>query len=135
MSAKIKIFTVIYIFVIAGIVVLANHSSARYLLSFSGGIPYFDKIAHFLLIGGFAFLVNLVLKARTVSVWKLRYLLGSLIVIMVVTIEEFSQIWISGRAFDLGDLAADYLGIFFFGELARVIYRKYLQNNRLCQDA
>jgi len=126
MSTKIKIFTVIYIFLIVGIVILANYKSTQYLLRFGGGIPCFDKIAHFLLMGGFAFLVNLVLKAKTVSVWKYRYLLGSLIVIIIVTAEEFSQIWISGRAFDLGDLVADYLGIFIFGELARFIYKRYL---------
>ena len=109
-----------------GIVVLADNKGTQYLLKFSGGIPYFDKIAHFFLMGGFSFLVNLVLRVREFSVWKFRYLLGSLIVLIIVTIEEFSQIFISGRAFDLGDLVADYLGIFIFGELARIIYRKYL---------
>jgi VanZ family protein len=39
----------------------------------------------------------------------------------VVTIEEVSQIFVSGRSFDLGDLAADFLGIIAFGELARFI--------------
>ena len=126
MSAKIKIITAIYIFVIAGIVVIANIKSTRYLLTFSGGIPYFDKIAHFLLMGGFSFFVNLVLKAREFSIWKLRYLLGSLIVFAIVTTEEFSQLFIAGRAFDWGDLVADYLGIILFGELARIVYREYI---------
>ncbi len=125
MSRKIKIITAIYILVIAGIVIIANVKSTRYLLNFSGGIPYFDKIAHFLLMGVFSFLVNLVLKGRKFSIWKLRYLSGSLIVLIIVTIEEFSQIFISGRAFDPGDLVADYLGIILFGELARVIINKY----------
>jgi len=53
MPAIIKIITAIYIFIIVGIVVLANVNSTQYLLKFSGGIPYFDKIAHFLLMGGF----------------------------------------------------------------------------------
>lgn len=125
MSAKIKIFTAIYIFVIAGIVVLADNKGTQYLLKFGGGIPYFDKIGHFLLMGGFSFFVNLVLRVREFSLWKIRYLLGSFIVLIIVTIEEFSQIFISGRAFDWGDLVADYLGIFIFGEIARIIYRKY----------
>lgn len=126
MSAKIKIITVIYIFVIAGIVVIANVKSTQYLLKFSGGIPYFDKIAHFLLMGGFSFFVNLVLKAKDISIGKLGYLLGSLIVFAIVTVEEFSQIFIAGRAFDWGDLVADYSGIILFGELARIVCRKYL---------
>jgi VanZ family protein len=123
MSAKIKIITAIYIFFIAGIVVIANIKSTQYLLKFSGGIPYFDKIAHFLLMGGFSFLVNLVLRVKTFSIRRWRYLLGTLIVLIIVTIEEFSQIFIAGRAFDWGDLLADYLGIFLFGELARIIFR------------
>lgn len=126
MSTKIKIFTVIYIFIIVGIVVLANYKSTQYLLRFGGGIPYFDKIAHFFLMGGFAFFVNLVLKARSVSAPGFRYLLGSIIVFAVVTIEEFSQIWVSGRAFDPIDLVADYLGIFIFGEIARFVYNRHL---------
>ena len=126
MSSKIKILTAIYILIITGIVVIANVKSTQYLLRFGGGIPYFDKIAHFFLMGIFSLLVNLLLKAKVVSFWKLRYLLGTLIVLTVVTIEEFSQIFVSGRSFDLGDLVADYLGIFLFGELARFIYGRYL---------
>ena len=126
MSSKIKILTAVYILIITAIIVIANVKSTQYLLKFSGGIPYFDKIGHFILMGGFSFLVNLALKAKTFSVWKFKYLLGSLIVLTVVTLEEFSQIFVSGRAFDVGDLAADYLGIFLFGELARFIYTGYL---------
>ena len=72
-------------------------------------------------MGFFSFLVNLALSARCVKLWKFKYLFGSLIVLTVVTIEEFSQIFVRGRTFDWGDLAADFAGIFIFGELARFI--------------
>lgn len=75
-------------------------------------------------MGGFSFLLNLALNAKTLKLWKLNYLLGSLIVLMVVTIEEVSQIFVRGRTFDWGDLIFDYLGIFIFGELARFICRR-----------
>ncbi len=126
MPKRIKILTAVYILILAGIVALVNDKSTQYLLRFSGGIPYFDKIAHFLLMGGFSFLVNLVLKARFASIGKIRYLMGSMIVFLIVTVEELSQIFVSGRTFDIGDLAADYLGIVIFGELARFTYQKYL---------
>lgn len=126
MSAKIKIITLIYVFIIAGIVVLADYNGTAYLLNFIGNIPYGDKLGHFFLMGGFSFLVNLALSVKTLSLWKFQYLSGSLIVLFIVTIEEFSQIFVSGRSFDLGDLFVDFLGIFVFGELARFIYRKYL---------
>jgi VanZ family protein len=51
-------------------------------------------------------------------------LVGTIIVLFVVTIEEVSQIFIRGRSFDLGDLAADFLGIIAFGELARFMTKR-----------
>jgi VanZ family protein len=49
-------------------------------------------------------------------------LLGSLIVLAIVTVEEVSQIFVQGRSFDAGDLLADGAGILIFGEIARFIY-------------
>jgi len=125
MPARIKIITVFYFIILVGVVVLADNKGTAHLLRFSGGIPYFDKISHFLLMGGLSFLVNAALKAREVSLSKLRYLLGTLLVLLIVSLEEFSQLFVSGRAFDIGDLVADYLGIFIFGEIARRIVLKY----------
>ena len=42
----------------------------------------------------------------------------------VVVIEEFSQMFVGGRTFDLGDLVFDLAGILFFGEIARLICRR-----------
>ena len=127
MSVRIKILTVIYFFILAGIVFLADRKGTRYLLNFVGNIPYGDKIGHFVLMGILSFLVNLTLSARSFQIWKFRYLSGSLIVLVIVTLEEFSQIFIRGRAFDLTDLIADYSGIFLFGELARFVCRRAKQ--------
>lgn len=124
MSTKIKIITVIYILILVGIIYLADSRGTQYLLNFVGNIPYGDKIGHFGLMGTFALLVNLVLKARTVGIGKVRYLLGSLIVMTIVTLEEFSQRFVSGRTFDLSDLVFDFAGIIIFGEIARFICRR-----------
>ena len=45
------------------------------------------------------------------AVQQRAILLGTVIVAIVVAGEEFSQIWIPGRTFDLFDLTADFLGI------------------------
>lgn len=124
MTARIKILTAVYVCVLAVIVFLADKSATQYLFKPLRMLPYGDKIGHFLLMGFFSFLLNLALNARTVSAWKFNYLLGSLIVLVVVTLEEFSQIYVRGRTFDLTDLVADFLGIFLFGELARFICRR-----------
>ena len=124
MSAGIKILTAVYILILAGIIFLADLRGTQYLLNFVGNVPFGDKIGHFFLMGTLSFLVNSALSARTIRVWKFNYLLGSLIVLAVVTLEEFSQIFIGGRSFDLGDLLFDYAGIFIFGEFARFVCRK-----------
>lgn len=114
--------TVVYIFILTAIIFLADAKGTQYLLNFVGNIPYGDKIGHFCLMGIFSFLLNLSLKCRAVY----KVLLGSLIVFGVVTIEEFSQLFVQGRTFDLGDLFFDFSGIVLFGEAARFICRRYL---------
>lgn len=123
--ARIKILAVCYILILAGIIFVANQKSTRYLLNFIGNIPYGDKLGHFFLMGFLSFLVNLVLKAKTIGFGKIRYLLGSLIVFLIVTIEEISQKFIGGRTFDLTDLIADLAGIIIFGELARLVFYRF----------
>lgn len=113
-SASVKILTIVYVLILAGIIFLADTKSTRYVLSFVGNIPYGDKIGHLVLMGTLSFLINWCLNFRRIY----RILLGSLIVLFFVTIEEFSQIFIRGRSFDLSDLLFDFIGIFLFGEIA-----------------
>ncbi len=112
--ASVKILTVCYILILAGIIFIADTKSTRYLLSFIKFVPYGDKIGHLILFGFLSILVNWCLNFLRFY----RVLLGSLIVMVIVTIEEFSQIYISGRSFDLQDLIFDFIGIFTFGEIA-----------------
>lgn len=125
MSAKIKILAVVYVLIFAGIIVLADIKGTDY-FKFIRYIPYGDKVGHFVLMGLLSLAVNLVLRARNIKIWKLSYLLGSLIVAVVVLIEEISQIFVKGRTFDFGDLLFGFAGIFVFGEIARFISRKML---------
>ncbi len=126
MSARIKIIAVIYIFILAGIIVLADVRQTQFLFDFIRNVPFGDKIGHFFLMGIFSLLVNLALSAKTTRFWKFKYLLGSLIVSMIITLEEFSQIFVRGRTFDAGDLIADFAGIFIFGEIARFIISRFI---------
>ena len=120
-----KRITILYILLILIIIILANQGDYIYILkNFIAEIPYGDKLGHFLLMGMLAFLVNLTFKGAEVKLLKLSVLKGSLIVFILVTLEELSQIFIVTRSFDLGDLASDYLGIFVFGRLAWLISQK-----------
>ncbi len=82
-------------------------------------IPGADKSGHFLLIGGFAFVVNYSLACRQISLRGKKIFLGSAIVALLTVLEEFSQLFIRYRTFDLLDLTFDFLGIWFFGWLAK----------------
>ena len=126
MSARIKMLTAVYVLILAGIIVLADINGTSY-FGFIGYIPYGDKLGHFVLMGTLSLMVNLALRARNLRIGKFSYLLGSLITAAVVLVEEISQIFVSGRTFDFGDLLFDYAGIFVFGEIARLIYRKWLK--------
>ncbi len=107
------------------VVYLANSGQGGTYWSFLDDIPYGDKLGHFWLMGTLSLLLNLALRARTVRIGPVTVLLGSLIVAVVVTAEEFTQIFLPGRTFDLIDLGADYLGIFLAGRLAAWLYRKH----------
>lgn len=73
--------------------------------------PFGDKAGHFFLIGVMAFLLNHAFAYRAYPIRTARVQLGGFIVAVVMTLEEFSQLWFSSRTFDLGDLLANTLGV------------------------
>jgi VanZ family protein len=81
-------------------------------------IPYGDKGGHLILMGLLSLTVNLSFKCTQWTVGQHTFLKGSVIIAILVTLEEISQLFISSRSFDWGDLLFDYLGILAFGQLA-----------------
>lgn len=81
-------------------------------------IPYADKIGHFVLMGGLTFLINLAVHCHQFRVGRYHWLTASVVLAVLITLEEVSQLFITTRHFDLLDLSADYLGILFFSWLA-----------------
>ncbi len=77
-----------------------------------------DKSMHFVLVGLLAFLVNLSLGTRLVRLGWLAFPTGSLALILLTTMEEFSQKLFPNRTFDLLDLACNLAGILVLGSLA-----------------
>ncbi len=108
---------VLWLLFVGTIITCANLSIARPLFDFVGRHPGSDKVAHALGMLTLAFTLNYALRARTVPLKCCRVQLGGLIVAVVMTIEECSQIWIPSRSFDLLDLTANYIGILCAGWL------------------
>ena len=117
-----KIVLVAFVAFLVALVALADSGHGQQFFQLARKIPAGDKLGHFLLFGTLSFLVNLILRAAVIRLWRITLLKGSAIVASIVTVEECSQVFFRSRSFDLGDLAADLLGIWACGWLAE----KYL---------
>ena len=95
--------------------------SAPFLLKMVNYVPGRDKTIHLLLMGGLAALVNGTLGGRRAG--RMPLATGTLVVLAVVTAEEFLQLAIPTRSFSWGDLACDWAGILILGEAAAVLAR------------
>jgi len=121
---NIKWITLIYSLLLLLLVAVVDQGGSGYQWIFKmlSIVPYSDKIGHFLLMGILAFVVNLNFKCHHFQLFGISFLKGSAIVFFLVTLEEFSQIFVHSRTFDLGDLTADYVGILLWGQLAKYYY-------------
>ena len=113
-----KWITAIFIIALLLIVLVADLGYGPSVFSFLNLIPGGDKTGHFILMGMLSFFINLCLNASRVRIFSVSFLKGSLIVIAIVTLEEFSQLFLKFRGFSLVDLLFDYIGILIFGYLA-----------------
>lgn len=84
-------------------------------------VPYGDKLSHFFLVGLLTLLINLSFQNKKISIRSRKWLLGSVLVLIVVTLEELSQALIPSRNMDPLDLVANFIGVFVFGLLAKYI--------------
>ncbi len=98
--------------------IAADFGASRWVFDAVGRVPWGDKLAHFVLLGIMSLLLNLTLGGATVRLSSVRLLKGSAILLVVVTLEEFSQAFLPYRSFEVADLAFNYAGIFCFGWLA-----------------
>ena len=112
---RLKWLTLLYFLALLWIVALANSGTLRVFITH---IPNGDKICHFLLIGGLAYLIDLSFGARSVRQRRFVLPIGSLLVGAVVVLEEISQLWLVHRTFEPADLMADAAGILVGGRLA-----------------
>ena len=77
-----------------------------------------DKLMHFLMVGMLTFLINLSMRAMTLRLGIFPLQLGTLLLLVLTTLEEFSQLMFVNRTFDLLDLACNVTGIILLGGLA-----------------
>ena len=116
-----KLLTIAFILFLILVIAVANLGYGSQYFPFVYYIPWGDKFGHFFLMGMLSFLLNFVTKAPRIRIFSHEFLLVSMIVMLIVTAEEFSQILLEHRGFSLIDLLFDFAGIILFGRLAKFI--------------
>lgn len=81
------------------------------LFSWVATVPHLDKALHFALMGLLAWVANIALRHHRLRVGPVRLLTGSLLILLAVAVEEYSQRWFPARSCDAWDFIADSLGI------------------------
>ena len=110
----------LYAIAMAALVCAADAGWLLRLTDFVHDWPHLDKVIHFTLYGVLALLANLAILGT--GRWSaLRSIVtGSVLVLIVATVEEYSNQFVAIRDYSLGDLAANYLGILVVGVLPLV---------------
>ena len=111
--------TLLFIFLIIAIVIAADTNQLprllRGLIRFPGG----DKAGHFILFGILSLLINKSAIALFPNQNPKRLVLTvSLLLSIMIGLEEWSQILYRSRTPSIIDLAASYMGVFIFAFLA-----------------
>jgi polysaccharide biosynthesis protein VpsQ len=120
----IKWLTGVFILLLILIVVISNLGLGFIYFPFIYKVPGLDKVGHFFLMGVLSFLVNYLLKAKKIELLSQEFLYGSLVVFLIVFLEELSQLFLIYRAFSMVDLIFDIGGIFLGGRLAAWLLKK-----------
>jgi VanZ family protein len=100
--------------IIVFIIYMANTAPRSEFFVFLRGIPYLDKIAHGVLFGVMAMLLNYSLNFRSLKAWRLDMQIGAMIVLVFAGLEELSQTFNPNRTLDWGDVLADVVGVVLF---------------------
>lgn len=116
------------------VIYLANTGQNSVFFQFIASIPYGDKVGHFCLFGLLTLATNLAFRFKSVSFFSMELFLGTLLVLSFVIIEEFSQYFIPNRSFDLVDLSADFIGIFFFNLVTSYLYKITLKSKTILSN-
>lgn len=118
-----KWLAVVALIAVGWIIVSADGGGLPPFITALYAFPYGDKVGHFLIMGALTLAANLIFSARRVNLWSVSVLLGSLLVLIGVTVEEFSQIFFQSRTFSLLDLGFSYLGILTADLIVRLTLR------------
>lgn len=109
------------------IIVLADRGQAGQLWTFAGQVPCGDKLGHLALAGTFSVLLNVLLERRPAPGAFAPLMLGSLLLLVGMTLEECSQMFFPSRSFDGFDGLANVIGVICGEGLVRMLPENRVQ--------
>jgi polysaccharide biosynthesis protein VpsQ len=89
-------------------------------------IPFGDKLVHLGMMVVLSYLLFYAMKRRQVNILGRNLLLSSLILAIGITVEEFSQLFIPARNFEILDLICNYAGIYLGSQTPGIFNLKHL---------
>jgi len=113
----IRLVFILFTSAFVSLVVLADRGQIGQIWEFVGMIPFGDKLGHLGLVGTLTVLLNLQLKRRKSG----PLMLGSLIVLVAMMLEEGSQYFFPARSFDGYDAIANLIGALCGEGLVRML--------------
>ena len=117
-----KWLAILFALFIVLIILMADAGVLAQYLGFLYSYPFGDKVGHFALYGILTLLLNLSLFRSRPDQSRSRLAVKcSLILALLIGLEEFSQQLFANRTFDLIDLAFSYLGVVSFAAVAVII--------------
>ena len=121
----IKTAAIIFSIFILCVIVFADLGYLRRPLYLMHKIPYGDKLGHFVLIGTLACLV-IASAIQTRPDWNpnMTAIISALILAVIFSVEEASQVFFQDRHAGWKDLVANYAGIIAFGLFAWYTHKK-----------
>ncbi|HEX7556857.1 MAG TPA: VanZ family protein [Leptolinea sp.] len=121
----IRITTILFIFAFFLIILAANRGGIPAWIYSFYNYPNGDKVGHFVLFGLMAFLINCSYPEQVNRIFSLPIPTGSLIVAVLASLEELSQVFFPTRTSSLLDLSASFLGIIVFSYLSLFVIKLY----------
>ena len=115
--------TAILLLLAFGVITVAATTMAESFM-FIYDIPGADKTGHFLLMGALSFAFIAGFRGSHVRGRMLSAAACVVVLLVLITIEETSQIFMEARRFSLGDLAASFSGVLLFAWPAAALSRR-----------
>jgi polysaccharide biosynthesis protein VpsQ len=108
------------LFTLSLIIVLADRGSLPPFITALYDFPLGDKVGHFFLMGLLALALNLLFPNQQKQKRAIQISNGSKLALILVTLEEISQLGFATRSFSIVDLSFSYLGILSMEILIRL---------------